>query len=136
AWAATATPFSREIRVPYPPESSASGIGETGFHPVVWYRRAITRDELARSGAPHPGARTFVHFGAVDYRATVWIDGVHVGGHDGGQTPFTLDITTRLVGVDHDPVLVVRAEDDPHDVEQPRGKQDWLEDPHVIWYHR
>jgi beta-galactosidase/beta-glucuronidase len=122
----------RDIRVPFPPESTASGIGETGFHPVVWYSRTIGRRELDAAGGSD---RTLLHFGAVDYRASVWIDGAYVGGHEGGHTPFTFDVT-RLVAGDGDHLLVVRAEDDPHDVTQPRGKQDWHEAPHRIWYHR
>ena len=59
-------PFDREIVVPYPPESPASGIGETGFHPVVWYRRTFERPE---------GERILLHFGAVDYEASVWVNG-------------------------------------------------------------
>jgi beta-galactosidase/beta-glucuronidase len=125
--------FDREIRVPFPPESSASGIGDTGFHPVVWYRRTVTERDL---GAV-PGRLTLIHFGAVDHEGRVWFDGVPVGGHVGGQTPFTVDVTHLLGGeTDDEHVLVVRAEDDPHDTAQPRGKQDWQLDPHDIWYHR
>lgn len=128
-----AEPFAREIRVPFPPESPASGIGDTGFHPVVWYRRTVTAADL---GAV-PGRLALVHFGAVDHAARVWCDGVPVGEHVGGQTPFTVDVTALL---DDDPqrehVLVVRAEDDPHDLGLPRGKQDWWPEPHGIWYHR
>jgi beta-galactosidase/beta-glucuronidase len=130
---ARADPFDREIRVPFPPESPASGIHDTGFHPVVWYRRTVTGDELGAK----PGRLTLVHFGAVDHAARVWCDGVLVGEHVGGQTPFTVDVTPLLDGdPDREHVLVVRAEDDPHDVAQPRGKQDWRREPHDVWYHR
>jgi beta-galactosidase/beta-glucuronidase len=125
--------FDREIRVPFPPESSASGIGDTGFHPVVWYRRTVT----ARDLGAEPGRLSLIHFGAVDHEARVWFDGVLVGEHVGGQTPFAVDVT-HLLGyrADREHVLVVRAADDPHDTAQPRGKQDWRLDPHSIWYHR
>jgi beta-galactosidase/beta-glucuronidase len=122
------------ITVPFPPESPASGIGATGFHPVVWYRRELTAADLAAVGH-EAGGRLLVHFGAVDYRARVWLDGRSVGEHEGGHTPFTLDLTDELEG-DGPHVLVVRAEDDPRDTAQPRGKQDWHEAPHAIWYHR
>lgn len=123
------------IRVPFPPESPASGIGATGFHPVVWYRRDLTGAELGDAG--HSGGRRLLlHFGAVDYRAEVWVDGRSVGTHEGGHTPFAVDITDALDTATDDHVLVVRAEDDPHDLAQPRGKQDWQEHPHAIWYHR
>jgi beta-galactosidase/beta-glucuronidase len=125
----------RDIVVPFPPESTASGIDEPGFHPVVWYSRTITAADLAHAGRSESSPRVLLHFGAVDYRATVWVDGVYVGEHEGGHTPFTLEVT-HLVDGDDDHLVVVRAEDDPHDVTQPRGKQDWHEDPHAIWYRR
>ncbi|PPB47968.1 glycoside hydrolase family 2 [Arthrobacter pityocampae] len=135
SWFSATEPFPLTITVPYPPESALSGVHETGFHPVVWYRRTITRADIDGSGRTREDDRLLLHFGAVDYRATVWIDGQLVGSHEGGQSPFTFDVTGHAA-TGEDLVLVVRAEDDPHDVAQPRGKQDWLEDPHVIWYHR
>ena len=123
------------IRVPFPPESRASGVGASGFHPVVWYRRALTAGDLDDAG--HAGGRRAVlHFGAVDHRATVWVDGNVVGMHEGGHTPFAFDITDALDSSIDEHTIVVRAQDDPHDLAQPRGKQDWHEDPHAIWYHR
>jgi beta-galactosidase/beta-glucuronidase len=65
----------------------------------------------------------------------VWIGGALAGRHEGGYTPFTLDATEHLRGRDTLEV-VVRAEDDPHDLAKPRGKQDWLLEPHSIWYPR
>ncbi len=116
------------IVVPFPFEAPASGIGDTGFHPVVWYRRTIEHAELPA------GERLLLRFGAVDYRCEVWVDGQLAGRHEGGQSPFSFDIT-ELIG--EGPVaVVVRAEDDPADVSQPRGKQDWRSRPHAIWYHR
>jgi beta-galactosidase/beta-glucuronidase len=121
--------FSRTIQVPFPPESRSSGLRETGYHPVVWYRRNLAVGGEDRSG------RLLLHFGAVDYRARVWLNGRLVAEHEGGHTPFTADLTHALVPGDTQ-VLVVRAEDQPRDVAQPRGKQDWEPDPHAIWYHR
>ncbi|WP_343216645.1 glycoside hydrolase family 2 protein [Deinococcus aestuarii] len=121
--------FGRQITVPFPPESQASGLRETGYHPVVWYRRTFTVPGEDRAG------RVLLHFGAVDYRASVWVNGRLVAEHEGGHTPFTADLTTALVPGETQ-VVVVRAEDDPHDLAQPRGKQDWEERPHAIWYHR
>ncbi|WP_165068347.1 glycoside hydrolase family 2 protein [Marisediminicola senii] len=134
-WFTDTTHFSRAITVPFPPESPMSGVGEQGFHPVVWYSREITSADIAASGHVEGDGRLLLHFGAVDYRASVWIDGRLIGTHEGGQTPFSFDVTDQIGG-DDPHLLVVRAEDDPHDVGQPRGKQDWHEDPHVIWYHR
>ena len=127
-WLESSGVSERTITVPFPPESSASGIGDTGFHRVLWYRRVFT--------APHrPDERLLLHFGAVDYAAQVWVNGQLVAQHTGGHTPFSADITDALVDAGEQ-VLVVRAEDDPHDLEQPRGKQDWQETPHAIWYQR
>ena len=128
--------LDREILVPFPPESPASGIGDPGFHPVVWYRRRITRADLERAGLGVQGDRVLLHFGAVDYRADVWLDGQHLGAHEGGHTPFTFDVTPHVRGPAESWSLVVRAEDDPHDPAQPRGKQDWELESRGIWYDR
>jgi beta-galactosidase/beta-glucuronidase len=130
-WPERAEVFDREIVVPFPPESRASGIGAGGFHPVVWYRRAFQAPSLATD------QRLLLHFGAIDYRATVWVNGRLVAEHEGGQTPFQADITGALgAGEDGMHTVVVRAEDRPDDLTQPRGKQDWRLVPHRIWYSR
>jgi beta-galactosidase/beta-glucuronidase len=126
--------FPEAITVPFPPESAASGIGDTGFHPVVWYHREISRAQLENAGFG-AGTRLMLRFGAVDYRCSVWLDGQLLGRHEGGHTPFGFDATDAL-GPAESHTLVVRAEDDPHDLSQPRGKQDWQREPHDIWYHR
>jgi len=120
--------FDREIQVPFPPESTASGIADEGFHRRCWYRRVI---ELAPGDR---GAHLLLHFGAVDYRAKVWVGGQLVTEHVGGHTPFIADVTHAATGDQLE--IVVRADDDPADLAQPRGKQDWLERPHEIWYPR
>ena len=132
---AAADQFNRTIAVPFPPESPASQIGDVGFHPIVWYRRTVPHQVLVPAGT-EPGSRVLVHFGAVDYRARVWCDGQMVGDHVGGQTPFTVDVSDALDPDAAEHVLVVRAEDDPADLTQPRGKQDWQAKPHGIWYQR
>jgi beta-galactosidase/beta-glucuronidase len=71
----------------------------------------------------------------VDYRAHVWVNGVAVAYHEGGHTPFTADITSAI-RASGEQVVVVRAEDSPRDLRQPRGKQDWQLEPHAIWYDR
>ncbi|GAB3030825.1 glycoside hydrolase family 2 TIM barrel-domain containing protein [Parafrigoribacterium mesophilum] len=129
--------FERRITVPFPPESPASGIHETGFHPVVWYRREVSVSDLATSGFENgSGQRLILQFGAVDYRCQVWFNSVAVAQHEGGHTPFSVDLTDSLRSDAEPNILVVRAEDDPHDLSQPRGKQDWRHDPHAVWYHR
>jgi hypothetical protein len=121
--------FDRVIQVPFSPETEASGIGEKGYFMACWYRRRFAPPPLA------PGQRLLLHFGAVDYEATVWIAGFLAGSHEGGYTPFTIDATRCLRGGDS-VEIVVRAYDDPHDLAKPRGKQDWLPEPHSIWYPR
>ena len=128
-WAGRADVFDRQILVPFPPESRASGIHETGYHPVVWYRRVVDVPPEGRS------PRLTLTFGAVDYQAKVWVNGQFVGEHEGGHTPFTLDITHALAE-GPEQVIVVRAFDDPRDLGQPRGKQYWRRAPAEIWYHR
>jgi beta-galactosidase/beta-glucuronidase len=119
-----------EIVVPFPPESAASGVGDHGDHAALWYRRPL----------PVPADlgtdRLLLHLGAVDHEADVWVDGQHAVRHEGGQTPFTADVTDLLDPDADAHVVVVRATDDRTDVEQPRGKQDWQPEQHVIWYHR
>ncbi|MBB5293316.1 glycoside hydrolase family 2 protein [Deinococcus metallilatus] len=121
--------FDREILVPYPPESRRSGIHDEGFHPVLWYSLTVTLTPEERAG------RVLLHFGAVDYRATVWANGRLVAQHVGGYTPFTADITQQA-RAGETVEIVVRAQDDPHDLAKPRGKQDWQLHPHSIWYPR
>ena len=124
------TTFPLTIVVPFVPESRASGIGDTDFHSVVWYRRSIPAEALESD------KRHLLHFGAVDYTATVWIDGRLVATHDGGQVAFSVDVTDSLQPDLDTHSVVVRVQDDVDDPEVPRGKQDWQLEPHVIWYHR
>ena len=130
--------FDGTIQVPFPFESEASGVHDPGFHPTVWYSRRFGADDLAAAGlsAGTPAQRLQLRFGAVDYRSRVWVDGTFVGEHEGGQTPFSFDITDVLDPALAEHTVVVRAEDDPLDAAQPRGKQDWRLEPHSIWYHR
>lgn len=127
-FASESPPFGARITVPFCPESELSGIGDTGFHSIVWYRRTFTVD-------PSAGERVILHFGAVDHSCRVWVDGGMVGDHVGGQSSFSFDVTDAL-GENREHTIVVRALDDPRDLEVPRGKQDWQEKPHAIWYTR
>jgi beta-galactosidase/beta-glucuronidase len=119
--------WNAEILVPYPPESAASGIGDRGYHHGCWYKRQFQLEPK--------GQRVILHFGAVDYSARVWVNGQLVVEHEGGHTPFWADITQAL-GDGNDHCVIVYAEDDPHDLAKPRGKQDWQLQPHSIWYPR
>jgi len=115
------------IEVPFPPESVASGLGDPGFHVGCWYQRDVDID--AGDG------RVLLHFGAVDYRADVWVNDHLVATHEGGHTPFSADITPAL-RADGRQTITVMAHDDPHELTKPRGKQDWQREPHAIWYPR
>lgn len=129
-WAQAPEAISGTIVVPFPPESPASGIGDTIGHRVMWYRRSVTADEVSQAGHG-PGRRLVLHFGAVDYRCEVWIDGRLAARHEGGHTPFSVEVPAAD-GFD----IVVRVEDEAGDLAQPRGKQDWQARRHVVWYDR
>jgi hypothetical protein len=119
-------PFADRIRVPYAPETPASGLALDGPVRRAWYRRPLP--------AAAPGTRTLLHFGAVDRIADVWVGGQHVARHEGGWTPWSVDVTEQLGATGAE--LVVRAEDDERDLDAPRGKQEWGAEPHLIWYPR
>jgi beta-galactosidase/beta-glucuronidase len=121
--------WDHRIIVPFSPETTASGIADTGFYVAVWYRRTFQAPKLRDDDC------LLLHFEAVDYSTTVWINGSKVCEHEGGYTPFTIEITQVLkTGAPQE--IVVRAEDDPADLAKPRGKQDWCLEPHSIWYPR
>jgi beta-galactosidase/beta-glucuronidase len=123
------SPFDRSIVVPFCYQAELSGIGETTFHDVAWYARTF---EFTSAD----DERLFLHFGAVDYRATVWVNGLQVASHEGGHTPFSADVTHALAGAAAENVVVVRAEDSSTDVTIPRGKQYWKEKSEGIFYTR
>lgn len=120
--------LDRTIEVPFAPETRRSGIDERGLYSAVWYRRRLEPPPLG------DGDRLMLRFGGVDYHTTVWLGDVRVGEHEGGYTPFGFDITERVRRGDLD--ITVRAYDSATDLEQPRGKQDWEHEPHLIWYPR
>ena len=83
--------YSREITVPFCPESRLSGVEYKDFMAAVWYRRTFTLPEEAQ------GKRVLLHFGAVDFRCEAWVNGKSVGVHEGGYVSFTFEITDALV---------------------------------------
>ncbi|HPS35677.1 MAG TPA: glycoside hydrolase family 2 TIM barrel-domain containing protein [Oscillospiraceae bacterium] len=120
--------YSQKINVPFCPESKLSGIKYTDFMNAVWYRRTfkLTKDELS--------GRILLHFGAVDYEATVWLNGEKVGMHKGGYVSFALELTK--FAKEGENTLVVRARDDNRRTRQPRGKQSELYASHGCDYTR
>ncbi len=120
--------YSRRITVPFAFQSALSGIHDTAFHDVVWYERDF---DLPQAWA---GKTVLLHFGAVDYRAWVWVNGAFVAYHEGGHVPFHADITPALTTGGNR--VTVRVEDVSTDMEQPRGKQYWETESKSIFYTR
>ncbi len=121
------THWPHKIKVPFAPETKESGLGDMGFHHRCWYKKTF---KIKKSDK-----RLVLHFGAVDYEAKVWLNGLYLGCHEGGHTPFNFDITSSL-NDSEEQILTVCVDDDPLDLTKPRGKQDWQKDPHSIWYPR
>jgi beta-galactosidase/beta-glucuronidase len=107
--------LSKRILVPFCPESPLSGIYNEDFMDAVWYRRSCT---IPSTWA---GNQVLLHFQAVDYDATVWVNDHEVARHRGGFTPFTANLT-GIAEPGDDITIVVRARDD-RNASQPRGKQ-------------
>jgi beta-galactosidase/beta-glucuronidase len=120
--------YSKRITVPFCFQSELSGIGDTRFHEQVWYRKQVTLPQ------EFAGKQTLLHFGAVDYQAWVWVNGQLAVFHEGGHTPFSVDITNFLAAGEN--TIVVKARDFDEDVTLPRGKQYWKEKSESIWYTR
>lgn len=104
-----------KITVPFCPESVLSGVGNVDYMNCVWYRKNI---EIPADWA---GKSILLTFGAVDYHATVYVNGKYCGSHRGGYTPFTLDITDKLQPSGN--YITLCAEDDVRSGNQPVGKQ-------------
>jgi beta-galactosidase/beta-glucuronidase len=115
-----------KILVPFAVESALSGVGKmVGDNKRLWYRRTVTIP------GDWNGQRILLHFGAVDWEATVWVNGEDMGSHRGGYVPFSFDITDALKSGGEQEIVV--AVWDPSDVgDQARGKQ--VREPFGIWY--
>jgi hypothetical protein len=113
-----------QILVPFCVESALGGVGKSvSKDQNLWYRRTI-------DAAAWKGQRVLLHFGAVDWEATVWVNGKELGTHKGGSDPFSFDVTDALT--DGKGELVVRVWDPTDSGAQPRGKQQMK--PEGIWY--
>ncbi len=120
--------LSGKIMVPFCPESRLSGVANTDFMNCVWYKRSFTVPAEA------VGKRVLLHFGAADYRTKVWVNGLYAGMHEGGYTPFTLEITQALREGNN--LLTVSCEDHVRNDMQPNGKQSRLYHSHGCDYTR
>ena len=118
--------FEGRILVPFAVESALSGVGRTvGVDSWLWYRRTFEIPDLAES------ERWWLHFGAVDWEAEVWLNGQRLGLHRGGYDAFSFELTPALRG-EGAQELVVRVWDPTDGGHGARGKQ--LTKPHGIWY--
>ncbi|WP_316801253.1 sugar-binding domain-containing protein [Pedobacter frigidisoli] len=115
-----------KILVPFAVESSLSGVGKTvGKDSLLWYKTTFTVPSNMK------GKDIVLHFGAVDWRTTVTINGKEAGKHEGGFDPFYFNITPFLKGSGAQ-TLTVEVWDPTDDGPQPRGKQ--VKKPEGIWY--
>jgi hypothetical protein len=114
------------ILVPFAVESALSGVGKTvGKDSILWYKKTITVSSKIK------GKRVLLHFGAVDWRSDIYVNGTKIGRHEGGYDPFSFDITDALKkGTKQQ--LAVRVWDPTNDGPQPHGKQ--VVHPEGIWY--
>ena len=118
--------FDGQILVPFAVESALSGVGKTvGKEKELWYCRTFNIPSSWKN------KKILLHFGAVDWKADVWVNGIKVGSHTGGFTPFSFDITASLVAKG-DNQLIVKVWDPTDDGYQPRGKQ--VKNPGGIYY--
>ncbi len=117
--------YDGKILVPYPVESSLSGVQKrVGEENELWYQRNFTVPVAWKN------KNVLLNFGAVDWKADVWVNDIKVGTHKGGYAPFSFDITPFLVKGEQK--LVVKVWDPSDKGFQPRGKQ--VNDPRGIWY--
>lgn len=118
----------KKINVPYCPESEFSGIGNKDFIPVCYYKKRFStmrkKDE---------NLRAILHFGAVDYRADVYVNGTYTGTHCGGYTPFEFDVTDLLTDGENELFLQVR---DDEIYNSARGKQSYKKQSFGCFYTR
>lgn len=122
----TPTSYEGKILVPFAVESSLSGVAKTvGKNNELWYQRTFDVPSAWK------GKKVMLNFGAVDWKADIWVNDIKVGQHTGGFTPFSLDITPAL-NSKGDNKLVVKVWDPTSDGPQPRGKQ--VTKPEGIWY--
>ncbi|MGF7048409.1 beta-galactosidase/beta-glucuronidase [Paenibacillus sp. DS2015] len=117
-----------DIQVPFAYQTKLSGINDPSFHDVIWYHRMI---ELPKAWEQK---EVILHFGAVDYRAWVYVNGELATYHEGGHVNFSVNITNLLK--DKDNCVTLRVEDPSSDELIPRGKQYWHEQSAYIYYTR
>ena len=115
-WYSAPVPEAKRTKVPWIIQDAFPG-----YHGVAWYWR-----EFAAPANPHPGGRSLLRFWAVDYTADVWVNGIPVGRHEGGESPFVLDVTqavrpgatnrlaVRVLNPTHQPIDGIVLNETPH----------------------
>ena len=117
--------YEGDILVPFCIESSLSGVQkEVGADNALWYEKNFSVPGSWKNG------RILLHFGAVDWMTDVWVNGIKVGSHTGGYTPFTFDVTRALQSKNN--TVTVRVWDPTDKSYIPHGKQ--VASPHGIFY--
>ncbi|MCI6420836.1 MAG: glycoside hydrolase family 2 [Blautia sp.] len=116
----------KKIQVPFTYETKLSGIQDETRHDYIWYRRNIQVD-----GKRLEKENYVLHFEGCDFITKVWVNGELAGSHRGGYSRFSFDITNLLKDGENE--LVVKAEDS-FDMQQPRGKQRWIDENFGCWY--
>lgn len=119
-------PSQRSIQVPFTYETKLSGIGEEGRHDNLWYRRNIQADASLLLDNDY-----ILHFEGSDFITKLWVNGQYAGSHRGGYARFSFNISELLKDGDNE--LVVKVEDS-FDMQQPRGKQRWVDTSFECWY--
>lgn len=114
--------LKERILIPFCPESKLSGVGFTDFMDCVWYRKEIELPTEWIKGIREKEERIVIHFGAVDYKTTVYINGKEAAIHVGGYSSFQVDITEWIDVIEKN-VITLCVEDDVRSKAQPAGKQ-------------
>lgn len=127
-WHKNPSALGRKVNVPFAYQTELSGINDPSFHDWIWYSRQFTVP------ASWENKQVILHFGAVDYRTWVYVNGELVGFHEGGHVAFSFEVTDYLNWANE--TVTLRVEDPSTDETIPRGKQFWQEESEAIWYTR
>jgi len=109
--------FERGLTLEVPGDWNTQDPRLVFYQGVAWYKRVFDH-------AAVPGARSFLYFGAVNYRASVYLNGLLLGEHLGGFTPFNFEITDQLREGEN--LLVVKVDSKKGSEDVPTPTTDWL----------
>ena len=119
-------PGELKIEVPFTYETKLSGIQDERRHDNIWYHKTITVDASKLTDN-----RLLIHFEGSDFHTKLWVNGAYAGDHKGGYARFSFDITELVKDGENE--LTVKVEDS-FDIQQPRGKQRWIDETFGCWY--